>query len=116
MLAFHWTTIEPRLRCYFLFPFFVLFRSAPKQTTAELKTLSPSLLGISFDPISYLAPFLLYLGRSKQTTKIERQAATTKDKEGEEETKNLDDGGIFHQQDVNAGYYHQQNGEYSNIH
>ncbi|KAH7044730.1 histone-fold-containing protein [Linnemannia elongata] len=30
--------------------------------------------------------------------------------------RTLDDGGIFHQQDVNAGYYHQQNGEYSNIH
>ncbi|KAF9954095.1 Nuclear transcription factor Y subunit B-3 [Mortierella alpina] len=68
---------------------------------------------------NYAEALKIYLSKyreaSTQTTKIERQAATSKDKDGEDDSKGLDD--VFHQQqDVNAGYYHQQNGEYSNVH
>ncbi|KAF9171972.1 Nuclear transcription factor Y subunit B-3 [Entomortierella chlamydospora] len=66
---------------------------------------------------NYAEALKIYLSKYRETTKIERQAATTKDKDGEEDVKNIDEAGLFHQQqDVNAGYYHQQNGEYSNLH
>ncbi|KAF9573826.1 hypothetical protein EC968_007897 [Mortierella alpina] len=66
---------------------------------------------------NYAEALKIYLSKYRETTKIERQAATSKDKEGEEDSKGLDDGQLFHQQqDVNAGYYHPQNGEYSNVH
>ncbi|KAG0364491.1 hypothetical protein BGZ54_007444 [Gamsiella multidivaricata] len=65
---------------------------------------------------NYAEALKIYLAKYRETTKIERQAATLKDKDGEEDVKNIDDAALYHQQDVNTGYYQQQNGDYSNLH
>ncbi|KAG0299089.1 hypothetical protein BGZ98_010345 [Dissophora globulifera] len=66
---------------------------------------------------NYAEALKIYLAKYRETMKIERQVATSKDKDSEEDVKNIDDSALFHQQqDVNAGYYSHQNGDYSNLH
>ncbi|GJJ68243.1 nuclear transcription Y subunit beta [Entomortierella parvispora] len=65
---------------------------------------------------NYAEALKIYLSKYRETTKIERQAATSKDKEGDEDSKNLDDGTHFQAQDLNASYYQAQNGDYQGLH
>ncbi|KAG0363097.1 Nuclear transcription factor Y subunit B-3 [Gamsiella multidivaricata] len=63
---------------------------------------------------NYAEALKIYLAKYRETTKIERQAATGgKDKDGEEDVK-LDEQTLFQQQDVNAGYYQDSN-DYQSI-
>ncbi|KAG0226427.1 histone-fold-containing protein [Mortierella sp. GBAus27b] len=62
---------------------------------------------------NYAEVLKIYLAKYRETTKIERQAATgARDKDGEEDK--LDDQALFQQQNVNAGYY-QDGGDYQGI-
>ncbi|KAF9980162.1 Nuclear transcription factor Y subunit B-3 [Modicella reniformis] len=63
---------------------------------------------------NYAEVLKIYLAKYRETTKIERQAATgPKGGDGDEDGR-LDDQALFQQQSVNAGYY-QDGGDYQGI-
>ncbi|KAG0304549.1 hypothetical protein BGZ98_005353 [Dissophora globulifera] len=64
---------------------------------------------------NYAEALKIYLAKYRETTKIERQAATGKDKDGEDDVK-LDEQAMFQQQQqgMNSGYY-QGNGDYQSL-